>query len=145
MSEKYADDLAFHLKGLPRVLTENGRVLMIVGHTGLNCELKMDPCAAYDLAGQLIDSADMIRRHQGYEVDAKVDSTIVRYQRCAQRLWELFGTDPLPTDHPAQSSLERLEALLDGSMLTPARDCQKCKTDRLLGYDKLPRDLEDRD
>jgi len=46
------------------------------------------------------------------------DALIERYQRCAVQLWQLFPRDPLPADDPAQSWIERLEALLARGLLT---------------------------
>jgi hypothetical protein len=57
-----------------------------------------------------------------------------RYQTCAQRIWRLFPKDPLPSSCPAQSWVERLEALLDRGMLQPRPPlklpgipCPQCK------------------
>lgn len=47
------------------------------------------------------------------------DELLKRYQRCAERLWRMFARDPLPDDHPAQSWLERLEALLELGLVGP--------------------------
>lgn len=48
---------------------------------------------------------------------------VARYQACAQRLWAMFPRDPLPSNHPAQAWVERLEALLNHGMLGPVRLC----------------------
>lgn len=52
---------------------------------------------------------------------------LLRYQRCVERLLGLFPHDPLPDACPAQSYVERLEALLDLNLLAP-------KYDNHLGY-----------
>lgn len=44
--------------------------------------------------------------------------TISRYQRCVQRIWDMFPCDPLPADL-AQLYVERLEALLDLGLIGP--------------------------
>lgn len=43
---------------------------------------------------------------------------IERYQRCAEKLWELFPKDPIGNS-TAQSSIERLEAIIDRGLLVP--------------------------
>lgn len=47
------------------------------------------------------------------------DALLLRYQRCAERIWNLFDHDPLPNNDPAQGYVERLEALLSRDLLAP--------------------------
>lgn len=49
----------------------------------------------------------------------RVPNLIERYQRCALRIWNLFPSDPLPIDDPAQFWIERLESILNHELLLP--------------------------
>lgn len=46
-----------------------------------------------------------------------IANLVQRYEVCALRIWELFPTDPLSSDDPAQFWIERLESILDRGLL----------------------------
>lgn len=46
-------------------------------------------------------------------------SVLERYQRCVYRLLDLFPADPIPKTDPAHTLIERLEALLNHTLLRP--------------------------
>lgn len=49
--------------------------------------------------------------------DDRDDRLLSRYQRVALRIWALFPADPLPPSEPAQTWVERMDALLDRQLL----------------------------
>lgn len=49
----------------------------------------------------------------------KTARLIERYQKCAERIWLLFPSDPLPDDDHAQLWVDRLESILARELLIP--------------------------
>ena len=48
------------------------------------------------------------------------DPIYQRYLKCSQAIWRMFEENPLPSDDPAHTMLERLEALIRHRLIQPA-------------------------
>lgn len=64
-----------------------------------------------DLSFPAWASTDTYLRREGE--GSSYRSTLARYQACVHQLLDLFDDDPLPSNSPAQSYIERLEALIE--------------------------------
>jgi hypothetical protein len=67
----------------------------------------------------------------------KLQKLLLRYQRCANKIWELFPKDPLPDGHPAQGALERLEAIVELGLLQSKPPADFCPTYEPKKYESL--------